>query len=195
MALNAEDGGERKFITVQIPEVTDVKSEAYKAGYKTIFDITKARIEKASEKLDDKSGFKIFETMPLFEGYLDEIDELDDDTKLFNGSDLDEIELEMLLTTWKAYDGSMLTEASEYIMLGAYKAHYMGNTLYFMDKGFSTEALKALMAKLDEDKTFEPSKLVLFGYNFESKYQRELKEALNVYTNKKEIDLEMVVRY
>jgi len=195
MALNAEDGGNRKFITVQIPEMTDVKSEAHKAGYETIFDITKARIKKASEKLNDKSGFKIYETMPLFEGYMDDIEELDDDTKLFNGRDLDEAELETLLTTWKAYDGSKLTEPLEAVMLGTYKAQYGANTLYFMQKGFSTEALKSLMAKLDEDKTFEPSKLVLFGYNFDSKYQRELKEALNVYTNKKEIDVEMVVRY
>jgi adenine-specific DNA-methyltransferase len=195
MALNAEDGGSRKFITVQIAEKTDEKSEAFKAGYKTIFDITKARIEKASEKLGDKSGFKIFETTPLFEGYLDDIEELEDDTTLFNGSNLDEEALETLLTTWKAYDGSKLTEPLDVVMLDEYKAQYGANTLYFMQKGFSTEALKALMTKLDEDKSFEPSKLVLFGYNFESKYQRELKEALNVYTNKKEIDLEMVVRY
>jgi len=195
MALNAEDGGKRKFITVQIPEKTDEKSEAYKAGYNTIFDITKARIEKASEKLGDKSGFKIFETTPVFEGYMDDIAELGDDTKLFNGNDLSEDELETLLVTWKAYDGAKLTEPLEVVMLGDYTAQYGANTLYFMQKGFSTEALKALMAKLDEEKTFEPSKLVLFGYNFESKYQRELSEALKVYTNKKEIDLEMVVRY
>ena len=195
MALNAQDGGNRKFITVQLPEKTDEKSEAFKAGYESIFDITKARIEKASEKLGDKSGFKIFETTPLFEGYLDDIEELSDDTKLFNGSDLEVEELETLLTTWKAYDGSKLTEPLVEVKLAEYTAQYGENTLYFMQKGFSTQALKSLMAKLDEDKTFEPSKLVLFGYNFDSKYQRELKEALNVYTNKKEIDLEMVVRY
>ena len=195
MALNAQDGGNRKFITVQIPEKTDEKSEAFKAGYESIFDITKARIEKASEKLGDKSGFKIFETTPIFEGYLDDIAELNDDTKLFNGSDLNEEELETVLTTWKAYDGSKLTEPLVEVKLAEYTAQYGVNTLYFMQKGFSTQALKSLMAKLDEDKTFEPSKLVLFGYNFESKYQRELKEALSVYTNKKEIDLEMVVRY
>ena len=99
MALNAEDGGKRKFITVQIPEKTDEKSEAYKAGYNSIFDITKARIEKASEKLGDKSGFKIFETTPVFEGYMDDIAELGDNTQLFNGSDLSEDELETLLVT------------------------------------------------------------------------------------------------
>jgi adenine-specific DNA-methyltransferase len=51
MQLNAEDGGNRQFICVQIDEATDPKSEAYKAGYKTIFDITQARISKAAVKI------------------------------------------------------------------------------------------------------------------------------------------------
>ena len=51
MQLNAEDGGERKFICVQLPEPTDEKSEAYKAGYKTISEITKERIRRAGEKI------------------------------------------------------------------------------------------------------------------------------------------------
>ncbi len=57
------------------------------------------------------------------------------------------------------------------------------------------DALKAFIAKLDSDRDFNPSKVVLFGYNFESKTQRELKEAMNVYTNKKAIELDIVVRY
>ncbi len=51
MQLNAEDGGERKFICVQLPERTDEKSEAYKAGYETISEITKERIRRAGEKI------------------------------------------------------------------------------------------------------------------------------------------------
>ena len=51
MQLNAEDGGHRKFIMVQLPEVTDEKSEAYKAGYKTICEIGKERIRRAGKKI------------------------------------------------------------------------------------------------------------------------------------------------
>ena len=195
MALNAQDGGNRKFITVQIPEKTDKKSEAFKAGYKTIFDITKARIEKASEKLNDKSGFKIFETTPIFDGYLDEIEELNTKTTLFNANTLNSEEIDTLLTTWRAYDGMLLTDSLDEIMLGEYTAHYGANTLYFMNEGFNIEALQAFIEKLDNDKEFEPSKLVIFGYNFDSKHQLELKEALKNYTNKKSIELDMVVRY
>lgn len=51
MQLNAEDGGNRKFIMVQLPEETDEKSEAYKAGYKNICEIGKERIRRAGEKI------------------------------------------------------------------------------------------------------------------------------------------------
>lgn len=51
MQLNAEDGGHRKFIMVQLPELTDEKSEAYKAGYKNICEIGKERIRRAGKKI------------------------------------------------------------------------------------------------------------------------------------------------
>ena len=69
MQLNAEDGGHRKFICVQLPEKTDEQSEAYKAGYKTICEIGKERIRRAGEKIKGESplttqnldtGFKVF---------------------------------------------------------------------------------------------------------------------------------------
>ena len=56
MQLNAEDGGHRKFIMVQLPEETDEKSEAYKAGYKNICEIGKERIRRAGNKIVDEAG-------------------------------------------------------------------------------------------------------------------------------------------
>lgn len=69
MQLNAEDGGHRKFIMVQIPEETAEKSEAYKAGYKTICEIGEERIRRAGKKIQEESplttaaldiGFRVF---------------------------------------------------------------------------------------------------------------------------------------
>ena len=54
MQLNAEDGGNRKFIMVQLPEETDEKSEAYKAGYKNICEIGKERIRRAAKKIAEE---------------------------------------------------------------------------------------------------------------------------------------------
>ena len=59
MQLNAEDGGHRKFIMVQLPEVTDEKSEAYKAGYKNICEIGKERIRRAGKKIKEETGADI----------------------------------------------------------------------------------------------------------------------------------------
>ena len=58
MQLNAEDGGNRKFIMVQLPELTDEKSEAYKAGYKNICEIGKERIRRAGKKIREENADK-----------------------------------------------------------------------------------------------------------------------------------------
>ena len=67
MQLNAEDGGNRKFIMVQLPEKTDEKSEAYKAGYPNICEIGKERIRRAGKKIQEENpdkkidvGFRVF---------------------------------------------------------------------------------------------------------------------------------------
>lgn len=78
--LNKEDGGNRKFICIQLPEPTDINGEAFKAGYKTIADIGKERIRRVIKKIEeeqkenadmfteDKSqldlGFKVFKLLP-----------------------------------------------------------------------------------------------------------------------------------
>jgi adenine-specific DNA-methyltransferase len=77
MQLNAEDGGNRKFIMVQLPEETNPKSEAYKAGYKNICEIGKERIRRAGKKIDeelkaksqDGELFKDEERKPLDTGF------------------------------------------------------------------------------------------------------------------------------
>lgn len=56
MQLNAEDGGKRKFIMVQLPEDCDPNSEAYKAGYKNICEIGKERIRRAGKKILEERG-------------------------------------------------------------------------------------------------------------------------------------------
>lgn len=59
ISLNAKDNGRRKFIQVQLPEPTDEKSEAYKAGYKNICEIGKERIRRAAKKIKDETGADI----------------------------------------------------------------------------------------------------------------------------------------
>lgn len=73
MQLNAEDGGHRKFIMVQFPEVTDEKSEAYKAGYKNICEIGKERIRRAGNKILEEATQETVDIAKYGESY--EVDE------------------------------------------------------------------------------------------------------------------------
>ncbi|MFK3618715.1 DNA methyltransferase [Pasteurella multocida] len=203
MQLNAEDGGNRQFICVQLPEETDKKKEAFKAGYHSIFDITKARIEKSAVKIQQDFpdyqgdlGFKIFETVPNFR-LAQEDENLSPQMALPDSlnANLNEEQYHSLLTTWCVFDGNALTDPVQAVRLGDYVANLCGHTLYFIQAGFDSLAIKALIEKLDKDKAFLPERIVLFGANVESAKQKELKQALDSYTNRKKLNIALLVRY
>lgn len=207
MQLNAEDAstgsvqvGNRRCISVQIDEPTDKKSEAYQAGYKIIFEITKARIEKAAVKIkEDKPdyegdlGFKIFETKPLSDAYLDDIPTLSGEQQALP---LMSDNVGDMLTTWKVYDGIALTQNLEEVDLAGYTSYQYGKVCYLMNSGFTSKALIAFLQKLDDtESTFEVEKLVVNGVVFDSKYQREIAEAITQYKNKKDKHISVEFRY
>lgn len=64
-----------------------------------------------------------------------------------------------------------------------------------MHKGFTTEHLKSLLEKIDNDKHFEPKTIIAFGYLFESARLRELAENVKHYNNKKKSDIDFIIRY
>lgn len=201
MQLNAEDNGNRRFICVQIDEPTDPKSEARKAGYPTIFDITQARIEKSAVKIrqdfpdyQGDLGFKIFETMPDFRATDDEISPQLEFPEMLHAN-LEPKQYETLLTTWCVYDGNALTQSVQSVELGGYSANLCGTTLYVVYPDFDSVAIKALLDKLDHDADFIIERIVLFGGMVESAKQRELKQALDTYNNKKNVHLSLLVRY
>lgn len=246
MRLNAEDGGNRKYILVQLPEGIDKKDKAaYEFVTKelkaepTIFEITKERLirsaKKINQELDEKNkkletevkilkaelpteetkekidllkeeikvnkqvqaqnNFKVFETIPIWEDYHFEAKELDEQLSLFDETKLTEEDLQALLITWKTYDGIALTESLEEIDLAGYKAYFANDKLYLIDKDFTTESLKTLLERIDSDKSFNPTSIIVFGYHFESKNLRELAENLKSYSNKKNIDIDFITRY
>lgn len=110
MQLNAEDGGSRKFIMVQIPEAIEEKNEAYKAGYKNICEIGKERIRKSGEKVVSELGkdnldigFKVFklddsnikEWNPDYNNLEETLDEMIDNLKL--GRNKEDLLFEILI--------------------------------------------------------------------------------------------------
>lgn len=247
MQLNAEDGGNRKYILVQLPESINPKKSksAYDFVTKelkaepTIFEITKERLLRAAKKINQElneknkelgakiksletelpteetkeeintlkeeiqvnnqvkaqNNFKVFETMPIWEDYHFEAKELNEQLQLFDEAQLTEEDLQALLITWKTYDGIPLTEDLKEVDLSGYKAYYANNKLYLMHKGFTIDGLKALLERIDNDKFFNPTSIIVFGYHFESKSLRELAENLKSYSNKKNIDIDFITRY
>lgn len=204
MQLNKEDGGNRQFILVQLPELIDAKKS--KVAYDfvkdelgvtppTIFEITKERIIRAAKQIGDTSGFKIFETTPIWEDYDFKAEKLVNAEKLFDDDKLTEADLKALFTTWKTYDGSPLTEPVQEIDLAGYQAYYTKQKLYLMHKDFSTATLKALLEQIDVNANFNPTAIIAFGYYFESKALREIAENIKTYNNKKNIDIDFITRY
>ncbi len=98
MKFNAEDGGNRRSISVQLPESTDEKSEAYKAGYKTIAEISKERIRRAGKKIGSealaspKSGTEV--PLPLDLGF--KVFKLDSSNIKAWDADFDNVEQSLL---------------------------------------------------------------------------------------------------
>jgi len=222
MQLNAEDRangkeGNRKYILVQLPEPIDQKKNKTAFDFvknelgiaePTIFEITKERLIRAGKKIQSEQkadlftgenkldfGFKIFETQPIWEDYEFEAKEFDENLKLFDESKLSNEDLQTLLTTWKTYDNISLTKSLESVDLDGYTGYYGNGRLYLMSKGFETKHLKALLNKIDEDTTFNPVSIIVFGYHFESKVLREIAENVSNYANKKKLDIDFITRY
>ncbi len=140
-------------------------------------------------------GFKIFETTPIWEDYNFEAEQFDSLQTLFDAGKLTEDDIKALLTTWKTYDGIALTQELESVDLSGYTAYYGNGRLYLMNKGFTTDSLKALLEKIDTDKHFEPKSIIAFGYHLESKSLREISENVKTYNNKKKSDIDFITRY
>lgn len=133
MQLNAEDGGHRKFIMVQLPEATDEKSEAYKAGYKNICEIGKERIRRAGKKI--KEEIKIaapFEKAEKETGLA--VTYYDDEAKEYGNSVADK------------FDGGFRVLKCD--------TSNMKN-VYYTPSEFGSESLDELISNIKEDRTPE----------------------------------------
>lgn len=133
MQLNASDGGHRKFIMVQLPEATDEKSEAYKAGYKNICEIGKERIRRAAKKI--KEEIKIaapFEKAEKETGLA--VTYYDDEAKEYGNSVADK------------FDGGFRVLKCD--------SSNMKN-VYYTPSEFGSESLDDLISNIKEDRTPE----------------------------------------
>jgi len=182
MQLNADDGGTRKFIAVQLPEVLKSDNVSQKAAYEflktcnlpeTLDYIGIERIKRAGATIKgeypDKDldlGFKRYVLVEPNQNTLDKLESFNKASLLADTSILDDFGKPTILATWLNADGYGLTAEAEPINLAGYTAYYYSKHLYLIDGNFSLESMKALLSKYDAEGKFNPENLVLFGYSF-----------------------------
>jgi adenine-specific DNA-methyltransferase len=201
MQLNAEDGGNRKFIMVQIDELTDENSEARKAGYNTIDEIARERIKRAAKKIRTEKeltlpkefddGFKHYRLMTPDVQVLDKIKEFDPKSESLFDSDMitpfshkktETNGQETLLATWLIDDGYPFDTNIVQKEFGGYTAHYVAEsaTLYLIEQNWNTKALKELLNQIGKNELLVNT-IILYIYSFDFESMRELKT--NIKTN------------
>jgi adenine-specific DNA-methyltransferase len=216
MQLNAEDGGNRKFIMVQLDEQTNHDSEVQKK-YNTIDEIARERIKNAGEKIlcdyredlakrtngwDKDIGFKHYRLITPDVKTLEKIVEFkpeetnliaDDMVKPFEYKETNTSGLDTILSTWLIGDGYRFDTPIEEIIFGNYKAHYVleAAMLYLINHDWDTAALKDLLNQIGTNKLLVKT-IVVYPYSFAFEAMRELKT--NIKTNL-DVQLNLIERF
>ncbi len=204
MQLNAQDGGSRKFIMVQLDEKVKKDSEAEKAGYKTIDEIGRERIRRAAAKIKSENpdtkadlGFKTYYLKSMPQNTLDKI-------KIFNpkelfSSDGDIVKSlgeETLLQTWQIKDGFGFDCLKQKIDIKGCTAYLLeneeiGKYLYLLTQ-MSENSIKEFIRRI-EAKELSPTKVFVYGYSFDFDSLTSLTKNLEMLKNRDKIDA--IIRY
>ena len=202
LRLNAEDGGNRKYVMVQLPEEIEVGKSAYSAGYHTIDQIGRERIIRAAAKIKDDTGaaidygFKLYRLEEPSGQVLDQLERFDPATSaaLFTGDYVSKFDLngtpghETVLATWLVKDGYGLTTSARKVKLGSYELEVCGDSGYVIDTGLTSDDVVALV-RLVETGALALSRVVVFGYSVEFSVMHELKKNLAVLKSGKIVDV------
>ncbi len=200
MQLNAEDGGNRKYIMVQLPERIEENKPAYKAGYRSIDEIGRARIEKAAEKIKKETGadidygYKLYylekpseKTLVDLENFEPEIKFINDDMISIFDNDHSKGK-ESILATWLNEDGYGLSKISKTYKLENYKADLIEKTLYIINQGLSQDDVMTLIKRI-ENEELNITRLVIYVHSVSFNLLHELRKNLKVLRNNKNVTL------
>lgn len=191
MQLNSEDAGTRRHISIQWPEKVATNSQAAKAGFKTIDQLGRLRIESAADQIRKQSGvdvdygFRLFRLERPTEKTLDELLVFDPEhtQALFGGDFVSKFTFEgtpgseVALATWLVHDGFGLTPEVRKVRLDEYELHVCNDSAYVIEPGLTSEDLMQLVTKLEQDE-LDLNRLVVFGYSATFSVMHELKQNL-----------------
>lgn len=191
MQLNARDGGDRRFILVQLPERIEAGKPGSKQGYSTIDEIGRDRIRLAAEKIQSDTsvqidgGFRLFRLQQPTQKTLDQLQSFDanETHALLSGNFVSKFDLagtpgkDVVLTTWMLEDKAGLTARAESVRLDGYELTVCGDTGYVVDPGLTSTDVLELVTKL-ENGDLNLDRLVVFGYSVTFSVMHELKQNL-----------------
>lgn len=199
MKLNAEDGGNRKYILVQLPEKIEESKPAFKGGYKTIDEIGRERIKRAAQKIKEETnadidyGFKVVKLENVQEDTLDRLESFDanvlvSDDYVNDFSNEDSSGLETILTTWLNQDGYGLHAKWQDFKLVDYIAHRYSNSLYIVNEGIESSDISRLIEMI-ENNELNISRIVIYTYSLPFTIINELKTNIKNLRNNKTVDI------
>lgn len=210
--LNSIDNGNRKFISIQIPQELNIKNKSQKLAIEflksnnlptTLDYIGFERIKRASKKIKEETkadivyGFKHFILNEPNQNTLDKCQTFDKANLIGDSSILDDFGVATVLTTWLNYDGYGLTTKAQEIDLKGYTAYYHQKHLYLIHSDFTQEAVMELFEKYDTIPHFNPENIILFGYSFnEWSVTEMLEKNLKILNDsEKNLKINIEVRY
>lgn len=200
MELNAEDGGNRKYIMVQLAEEIKENKPAYKAGYRTIDEIGRERIRRAAQKIKDESGadidygFKTYSLNEISEDTLARLDYFDDNPKLLVDDMVAIFDTEnakgkdSILATYLIQDGYGLSVNPESYKLYQYVADKVDGSLYIIDQGLQSPDVMELIRRI-EALELDITRVVVYAESIDFSVMNELKKNLSNLRNNKTVEL------
>ncbi|WP_330447125.1 site-specific DNA-methyltransferase [Kocuria rhizophila] len=191
MRQNAEDGGNRSYILVQLPELVPENTPAYQAGYRTIDEIGRDRIKRAADEIRTDTGasidygFRVYHLEEPSARTLDALQSFDpnEDGVLLAGDFVPKFAsngtpgVQVALATWLVQDGFGLSSDVNVVKLDDYKLQVCEDSGYVIEPGLDSDDVVTLVSKL-ENGELDLKRLVVFGYSVPFSVLHELRQNL-----------------
>lgn len=174
------------FILVQWKESYDSKSDAYKAGFSFLDQFGIERIKRAAAKIKSETkadidyGFKHYTLVEPSEDTIDKLEEFKETEMFTNNDTLSLFGKETVLETWLVKDGYGFGAKVEDVKLADYTAYLCGKHLYFIEAGINENDMVALLDRYQQEPSFSPENIVVFGYSFNFSQTEMLRKNLFV---------------
>lgn len=201
MKYNLKNQKNIHYMMVQLEEKIKKDSQAYKIGYETIDELGQERIKRAAKKIKEETnvdidyGFKHYTIKEVDTNTLDKLEKFEPNWIEKDKTVVDEFGINSILTTWMVKDGYGLTDKHEKLILKGYEAYKWKNTIYLINSDMSSESIKCLIEKYENEENFECNRIVLFGYSFTLSEIQTLKDNLKQVKNIKNINVDVLTRY